>query len=170
MSRRPRILLAAAALLAAGCAHDGIRDGVYHAPKGRYTIDLPAGTWDRLEIEGADLAIASADRSVSILTGTLCGRYSRAKLETLPRSLFLGVADRRVREEGRVKLPAGDAQRILVEGRVNDTAITAEAYTLRHSRCVFDFVYLAAPDRFGAGVEAFRAMIRTLRLSGEGRK
>ena len=165
-----RLLLVIVALAVAGCAHDGIRDGVYHAPKGRYAIHLPPGTWDRLEIDGADLAIAPADRSVSILTSTLCGRYRRAGLETLSRSLFVGLADRRVREDGPVKLPAGEAYRIVLEGRMNGTAIASEAYTLREARCLFDFVYLAAPDRFGAGVETFRAMMRTLRMSGEGRK
>ncbi len=157
----------AAALAAAGCAHGEIRDGVYHAPKGRYTIEVPAGTWERLDIDGADLALTSSDRSISILTSTLCGRYRRAKLESLSRSLFVGLMDRRVREEETVKLPAGDARRVVVEGRTNGTAVAAEAYTLRESRCLFDFVYLAAPDRFGTGVEAFRAMIRTLRFAGD---
>ena len=170
MSRGPRILLAAAALLAAGCAHGEIRDGVYHAPKDRYAIGLPPGTWDRLEVDGTDLAISPADRSASILTSTLCGRYTRARLEILSRSLFVGLVDRRVREDGSVKLPAGEAYRIVLEGRMNGTPIAAEAYTLREDRCLFDFIYLAAPDRFGSGVEAFRTMMRTLRLSGKGRK
>ena len=166
---RPEGLLFLAAALA-GCAHGGIRDGVYHAPKERYEVRLPPGTWDRLEVDGADLAITSADRSMSILTGTLCGRYSRAKLETLSQSLFVGLRGRRVRADGPVTLPAGAAHRIAVEGRSNGTAIAAEAYTFRRSRCLFDFVYLAAPERFDAGVEAFRAMVRTLRLPPEGGK
>jgi len=165
-----RILLFIATLALAGCAHGGIRDGVYHAPKERYEVRLPPGTWDRLEVDGADLAITSADRSMSILTGTLCGRYSRAKLETLSQSLFVGLLGRRVRADGPVTLPAGEAHRIAVEGRSNGTAIAAEAYTFRRSRCLFDFVYLAAPERFDAGVEVFRAMVRTLRLPPEGGK
>ena len=156
--------------MAAGCAQGGIRDGVYHAPKGRYTIDLPSGTWDLIEIKDADLALASPDRGITVLTGTLCNRYKRAKMDTLSKSLFVGLTNRRVREEGPVTLPAGEAQRIVLEGRMNGTTLSAEAYTLRESRCLFDFIYLAAPERFETGVEGFRAMIRTLRLSGKGRK
>jgi hypothetical protein len=155
-------------LAALACAQ-GDCDGVYHTRKAG-TRSASAGDLGPPRIDGTDLAIAPADRSVSILTSTLCGRYTRARLEILSRSLFVGLVDRRVREDGSVKLPAGDAYRILVEGRMNGTPIAAEAYPLREDRCLFDFVYLAAPDRFGSGVEAFRAMMRTLRLSGEGRK
>ena len=166
----PRILLLILALAAAGCAQGGVRDGVYHAPKGRYRIHLPPGTWDLIEIKGTDLALASPDRSLTILTGTLCNRYRRAKLESLSKSLFVGLVDRRVREEGPVSLPAGEAQRIVLEGRMNGTGVAAEAYTLRESPCLFDFIYLADPPRFESGVKAFRAMMETLRLSGKGRE
>jgi hypothetical protein len=158
----------AAATAAAGCAHGGVREGVYHAPKGRYHFRLPPGTWDRLNMHGVDLALTSPDRGTSILAATLCGRYDRTHLDTLSRDLFLGMVGRRILENEPVKLPAGEAQRIRVEGRVDGTPVRAEAYTLRRSPCIFDFVYLAAPGRFEGGAGAFREMMRTLRVAGKG--
>ncbi len=158
----------ASVIAAGGCAHGWVRDGVYHAPKDRYQLHLPQGTWDRLDVDGVDLALTSPDRGISMLTSTLCGRYGRARPDVLSRDLFLGMMGRQILENKPVKLPAGEAQRVRVEGRVGGTPVRAEAYTLRRPPCIFDFVYLAAPDRFDAGVGAFREMMRTLRVGGEG--
>jgi hypothetical protein len=158
----------ASAVAAGGCAHGGVREGVYHAPKDRYHFRLPPGTWDRLDMHGVDLALTSPDRGSSILASTLCGRYARARSDTLSRDLFLGMVGLRILENEPVKLPAGEAQRIRVEGRVSGTPVRAEAYTFRRPPCIFDFVYLAAPDRFERGTGAFREMMRTLRVGGKG--
>jgi len=119
-------------------------------------------------MDGVDLALTSSDRSISIFTSTLCGRYARARPDALSRDLFLGMKRRRILENRPVRLPAGQAQRVRVEGRIGGTPVHAEAYTLQRQPCIFDFVYLAAPERFDAGVEDFREMMRTLRLSDEG--
>jgi hypothetical protein len=150
--------------VASGCAHGEIRGDVYRAPEDRYEVRIPPGAWDRLEMDGVDLALTSADRGMTILTGTLCGRYSLAGLDALAGNLFLEMRDRDIREREDVALPAGTARRLLVSGRVDDTAVHAESYTLKNPPCVFDFVYLAAPDRFDGGIAAFRSMMRTLRL------
>jgi hypothetical protein len=118
-------------------------------------------------VKGAELVVASSDRGATIVSGSLCDRYADANLDVLSRNLFLGVSRRRVLAAEQVELPAGEAERIAVRATVDGISFRAEAYTLREKPCIFDFIYLAVPERFEEDLPTFRAMMETLRLGDE---
>ncbi len=161
--------LVAAVLLAAvlGCVHGEVRNGVYFAPERRYRIRLPVGAWDCVSVRDVDLVVASRDRGATILAGTYCDRYADTRLDALVRNLFLGVDRRRVMGVERITLPAGEAERLDLRATIDGVPFRAEAYTLRQKPCIFDFVYLAVPERFEEDLQTFRAMMQTLRLGDE---
>lgn len=152
------------ALAAAGCGHGKIRDGTYYAPKARYRIAVPDRPWSRISVKGADLVLTDDDRGASILASTLCDRYAKTGLDILSRNLFIGFGERRVLEQEPVDLPGGKAERLQIEARLDGDRIRAEAYTLRRSPCIYDFVYLSIPDRFQEGLPVFRRMMQSLRF------
>ena len=169
-SSRLLFLGLASLAVASGCAHGGVREGVYHAPANRYQIDLPHGRWDQLSVKGSDLVLTSADKGMTILTGSLCGKYANAKLNVLSRNLFIGLGNRQVIASEPVELPAGEGERIRVNADLEGSRFCVEAYTFRREPCVFDFVYLAVPEYFEVNLETFRSMMKTLRFSGKKQK
>jgi hypothetical protein len=146
-----------------------VSGGVYHAPDDRYSISLPGEPWKRVSMKGSDLVLAYEERGASILTSTLCGRYAQAGLDILSRNLFIGLGRRRMIDQETVGLPAGEAERLEIEARLEETWIRAEAYTLKRDPCIYDFVYMSIPDHFEENLPAFRAMMQSLRL-GTGEK
>ena len=167
---RGLLLIAVSLLATEGCSHGKVRDGVYLAPGERYRISLPGKSWKRVSGDGADLVLTSREAGASILTSTLCGRYTEAGLDVLSRNLFLGMRDRRILERGTVALPAGAAERLQVQARLEGTVFRAEAYTLRRAACIHDFVYLSLPESFDESLPLFRTMMNSLRLGDESPK
>lgn len=164
------LLVAVSLLVTEGCSHGKVRNGVYLAPEERYRISMPDKRWKRVSGDGADLVLTSREAGASILTSTLCGRYTDAGLDVLSRNLFLGMRDRRILERGTVALPAGEAERLQVQARLDGTVFRAEAYTLRRDGCIYDFVYLSLPESFDESLPLFRTMMNSLRLGDESLK
>ena len=74
------------------------------------------------------------------------------------------MRDRRILERGTVALPAGEAERLQLQARLDETVFRAEAYTLRRAACIYDFVYLSRPEDFDDNLPMFRTMMNTLRF------
>ncbi len=167
LTQRAGLILITLATVA-GCAHGKMRNGVFYAEKDSYRITTPGEPWKRVSIKGVDLVVAYEDHGASILTSTLCGRYTQAGLDILSRNLFIGIGKRTVIEEESVKLPAGKAERRRIDARLDGAELRAEAYTLRRNPCVYDFVYMSIPDHFDEHLPAFRVMMDSLRFGTGG--
>src|SRR5471030_1107470 len=96
MVRRRALLLAALLLGApAACAHvDSFEGGVLR--KGDLTVrvgPIPPG-WQRVRIDGADLAYRDQAREGSVLFDVRCGRSADAPLPVLTEHLIMWTTDR----------------------------------------------------------------------------
>lgn len=167
-NHQPSILLVILLLAASGCGHGKVRDGVFYAPKERYSVALPGEPWHRVSVKGVDLVLAYEDRGASILASTLCGRYAQTGLDILSRNLFLGLGKRRILEQEPADLPGGKAERLKIEARVERSELLAEAYTLKRNPCIYDFVYMSVPDHFEENLPVFRKMMESVRLGTGG--
>jgi hypothetical protein len=81
--------------------------------------------------------------------------------DVLALHLLLGLRDRQVEEANEVPVNGRAATHRLLEGRMrqSDRRVRIESYTLKSERCVFDLLYVAAPEAFAAGRGDFRRFV-----------
>jgi len=148
--RRAAALAAAVALALGACAGRRIVDGVYRAPAG-YEVRLPGPAWVVADESRADLELRHRTAPAGMLVNAVCDpAVARRGWDVLGRHLLLGVRDRVVVEDNEVPVNGRVASHRLLEGRMrqNDARVRIESYTLKGGRCVYDLVYVAAPDAF----------------------
>ena len=162
---RRGVALAAAALALGACAGRRIENGIYHAPSG-YQVALPGGGWDVVDKSRADLELRRQGAPAGMLVNALCdARLARHPWDVLNRQLLLGLRERVVVETNDVPVNGRVASHRLLEGRMRDSdeRVRIETYTLKNERCVYDLLYVAAPDAFEDGRPAFRRFVDSFR-------
>jgi hypothetical protein len=150
--RRRAALAAALALGLSACAGRGIVAGVYHAPSG-YRVALPGAAWEVAPESRADLELRHRTAPAGMLVNALCDpAVARRGGDVLAQHLLLGVRDRRVMEANEAPVNGRAASHRLLEGRMrqSDERVRIESYTLKGERCVYDLLYVAAPEAFDA--------------------
>lgn len=153
--------LVLALLVVAGCSARRIERGLYHSDKG-YRVRIPGPAWEVVRESRGDLELRHESGAAGIVVNASCDpRLARRPLEILERQLLAGVSARRVLERGEVSLDGRVARRVLVEGTADPGlgAQRIEAYVLSDGRCVYDLIYAASPDRFGAWRDDFGALV-----------
>jgi hypothetical protein len=165
--RALRARLGSAALLGglamlAGCATGSIERGVYHSAKG-YRVTLPGDGWQVDREPRADLALKRRGPEGGMLVDATCDpRTVSRPLRVLVRYLVFGLTHRSVVEEEPVTVAAREGLRQVIRGERDGTAVEVEAVSVKDSRCVYDFLYVAPPPAFPAGQPAFRALVQSL--------
>jgi hypothetical protein len=164
VSAAPRRRTALAAVLALGlgaCAGRGIVEGVYHAPSG-YRITLPGAAWEVAPDSRADLELRHRTAPAGMLVNALCDpAVARRADDVLAQHLLLGMRDRRVMAVNEAPVNGRAASHRLLEGRMrqSDEVVRVESYTLKGDRCVYDLLYVAAPDTFDAWRDDFQRFV-----------
>jgi hypothetical protein len=157
--------VAATGLALAACAGHRIEHGIFHAPGG-YQVALPGEGWNVVNDSRADLELRQAAMPAGMLVNGLCdARAARHSWDVLTRQLLLGLRDRVVLERDDVPVNGRVAAHRVLEGRMRDSdeRVRVESYTLRNDRCVYDLLYVAAPDAFDAGRPAFHRFVDSFR-------
>jgi hypothetical protein len=150
--RRRAVLAAVLALGLGACAGRTIVEGVYHAPSG-YRITLPGAAWEVTPDSRADLQLRHRTAPAGMLVSALCDpAVVRREGDVLARHLLLGMRDRQVMEVNEASVNGHAASHRLLEGRMRqgEERVRIESYTLKGDRCVYDLLYVAAPDVFDA--------------------
>jgi hypothetical protein len=144
--------LAAAALALGACAGKRIEHGVFHAPSG-YRVALPAdGEWTIVPDSRADLELRHRTASAGMLVNGTCDpAIARRTPDVLERHLLMGLRHRVELERGEVPVDGRVAFHRLLEGQMpSEERVRVESYTLRSERCVWDLLFVAAPEAFDA--------------------
>lgn len=95
-----------------------------------------------------------------ILAHATCeGKPPRRPLRVLARHLIFGLEGRKLVEREEVTVGGRPGIRMLVEGRLDRTPVTVEAYVLKGEGCIYDLVYVASPTDFAAGQTEFREFV-----------
>lgn len=160
--RRVAALAAVLALVLGGCAGRRIVDGVYHAPAG-YRVTLPAG-WEVTPESRADLELRHRTVPAGMLVNALCDpAVARRPAAVLSRHLLLGLRERAMMEANEVPVNGRVALHRLLEGRMrqSEDRVRIESYTLTGDRCVYDLLYVAAPEVFDAWRGDFQRFVES---------
>jgi hypothetical protein len=164
MVPRPALLLAVLVLAGVGaCAHaDSFEDGVLR--KGELTVRVgpvpPA--WQRVRIEGADLAFRDQARDGSTMFDVRCGRSSDAPLTVLTEHLIMGTTDRDFVTQDVVPFDQREALHTLMRAKLDGVPMQYDIYVMKKDGCVYDLVYVAPPMRFTAGATDFERFAKGL--------
>ena len=154
-------------LLLAGCTASRIESGTFHSAKG-YRVHLPGDGW-RVEPHGeADITLRRDLPPGGMLADATCeDEPVDASLPMLARHLTIGLKNRVTVERASEVVAGGAAERVVVHGTVDGTAVAVEAVVVKTARCVHDFLYVTPVAYFDAGRRDFRAFVES--LAGEPR-
>ncbi|RPI08163.1 MAG: hypothetical protein EHM71_09045 [Zetaproteobacteria bacterium] len=154
----------AALLAVSACAAGTIRDGVYHDPQRRFTVRVPAERWQPLKLDGAALSFRAPDLDAGMGLRVDCDRPESGPTPSVARHLFFGLQDKRVERRERIAVSGADGVRTRLHARLDDRPVAVDGVTLRRGECLYDFVYVAPPQRFEEGWPDFDAFFRSWTL------
>jgi hypothetical protein len=162
--RRP-VLVSVFALLAMACAHgDSFDEGVLR--KGDLAVHvgpLPS-SWRRVDVDGADLAFRDEAHEGSALFDVRCGRRDDdASLAVLTSHLMMGTTDREVETQETIPFDGREAMHSLFRAKLDGVPMRYDLYVMKKDGCVYDLVYVSAPDHFAEGMRDFEGFARGVR-------
>ncbi len=165
-------LLLLCALLSA-CAttsgsRGGLKDGWFtqnvpiEGPEGRgsifvrYTAAMPPG-WQAGMAPPGDFAFYSPSLGASLYADSSCGkRYSDAPLNVLANHLVMGFADLSDVAQQELMLDGRAAVERTARATLDGVPVALAVTVLKNGPCVFDLVYVGAPEHAEQGIAAFR--------------
>jgi hypothetical protein len=143
------------------CAGRRLESGVFHGDG--YRVVPPTG-WRVIPDGRAALSLAHGDRPGAMLVNPTCQGRERARSpEVLMRHLLFGLRAPRISERSAVTIAGFPADRAVFEGATDAGPVRGEAIVVRSPDCIYDFLYVAPPHAFEAGLDDFHAFVASLR-------
>lgn len=153
------------ALLCAGCATVRF-DGTTVSKAGvRYQVGQLEPTWQRVDVEGTDLAFYRQGHG-SIAVNSTCKSYEDVPHQALVGHLLFGTTHRDYLLDEEVTLDGRGARHTLIDAELDGVPVRAEIYLLTRAGCVFDLSYVS--DRAARGREAFTRFVKEFRILAVG--
>jgi hypothetical protein len=154
-------LMLLALLTTAACAAGSIRDGAYRDPHDRFTLRLPPARWQLASLDGAALAFRAPDLDAGMGLRVDCDSPEPGPLPWVARHLFFGLSNKRIDASERLTRSDASGVRTRLRARLDDRPVEVDAVTMRRESCLYDFVYVAPPERFEEGQPDFDAFVRS---------
>jgi hypothetical protein len=152
-------VLAVGIASAAACAHgraSSFEDDVLRKGDLRVQVGPVPSGWRRMSVDGADLAFRDDDRSGSAMLDVRCGRRDDdTPLISLTQQLIMGTTDRQFDTQEVVPFDRREALHSLLRAKLDGVPMQYDIYVMKKDGCVYDLVYVAAPDRFAEGAADF---------------
>jgi hypothetical protein len=136
----PGVLLVAA--FAPACARDAWSDGAFHKEGRTVTLGTAPPSWQRIDVDGADLAFRDSSREGSALS-------------VLTEHLIMGTTERQFDAQDVIPFDGREAMHSLLRAKLDGVPMRYDIYVLKKDGCVYDLVYVAPPDRFPDGSSEF---------------
>lgn len=153
-------------VLLAACGGSTFRDGIYADGSTRYRVGQLDSSWQRVAVDGNDLAFHRPDFGTIALNST-CSEYEDVPLSALTNHLLFDTTRRRVLLEETVTLSGRGAQHTLLELELDGVPLELELYVLRRDGCVFDLSHIrdrARPEEARAAFARFVAAFDVLEV------
>jgi hypothetical protein len=168
-ARAVRLALALAAF-ASGCASSGsFSGGVYRNANVAFHIDPVPSEWRAIDVSDANLAFRDDAHGASVMINGRCiPDDGDAPLASLTEHLIMGTTDRKFLLEETIPMDARDARHTVLEAKLDGVRMAYDIFVLKKNGCVYDLVYVAAPDDLRGGAPAFEQLARAFRAVGRG--
>jgi len=148
----PLVLVLCCALVQAACSGKQYSNGVFEDKKNAYRVEDPGKGWQRIESEDTDLAFFNDGLNAVIMVNSTCDDYKDAPASALTGHLYIGIEERKVLEQQKIKLDGREAIYTLVEGKLDGVPVKVATYVLVKNYCIYDLAYSAPPAAFERGL------------------
>jgi hypothetical protein len=132
---------------------------VYRDPQDRFSIQRPAARWHSYPVEGAALAFRSPELSGALGLRVDCSSPEPGPLLAVARHLFFGLSQAEIAFREPLVLSGASGMRTRLRARLDDRPVEVDGITVRRQGCLYDFMYVAPPDRFDRGRADFDAFV-----------
>lgn len=140
------------------CGKEAWDGRVYHAGRASFRAGPIAGSWQKIELEGAMLAFHDAETGGTLEVYGRCGQDGDdVPLLALTNHLLIGFTEREVKSQKVVPLDGREAMHTLVDAKLDGVPMSLSIYVLKKDGCVYDLVYVSPPEKFAAGLASFDA-------------
>ena len=147
-------------VLAGGCGHAELRDGVFSKPKVRYRMGELSAPWHRVSLKENDVAWTLPTDGHSIAVNSTCQGYEDAPLPVLTRHLLVGFAEPQLVEQQSVVLDGREALRSRYQAKLDGVPIELLMVVMKKNGCVYDFMYVSPAGRFEERLADFERVIQ----------
>jgi hypothetical protein len=166
MARLALVLAVAATACASGGSFVG---GVYRDANVAFHIEAVPGDWRTIHVSDANLAFRDDAHAASILINGRClPDDGDAPLSSLTAHLIMGTTERKFLLEETIPMDARDARHTVLEAKLDGVRMAYDIFVLKKDGCIYDLVYVAAPDDLRTGAPAFEQLARAFRAVGRG--
>jgi len=154
-------LMLLALLGTAACAAGSVRDGTYRDGHDRFSVRVPPARWQPASLEGATLGFRAPDLDAGMGLRADCDNPEPGPLPWVARHLFFGLANTRIDANERLSRADASLVRTRLHAWLDDRPVEVDAVTMRSGSCLYDFMYVAPPERFEEGRPDFDAFVRS---------
>jgi hypothetical protein len=160
MTRIPLILALLVLTTLVGCRRRvAFENSVFSKPQVSYRIGELPNHWERVFLEGNDLAFAETDTGRAISINSTCEGHDDPPLPVLTRHLLMGFTEREELSQALIPLDGREALRSRHTAKLDGVPVELEFVVLKKDGCVFDFTYVAPPGQAEARRADFEALI-----------
>lgn len=145
----------------AACAAGSVRDGTYRDGRDRFSVRVPPARWQLAPLEGATLGFRAPDLDAGMGLRADCDNPEPGPLPWVARHLFFGLANTRIDANERLSWADANLVRTRLHARLDGRPVEVDAVTMRSGSCLYDFMYVAPPERFEEGRSDFDAFVRS---------
>lgn len=158
--RRTAVMLLAL-LTVSACAAGSIRDGTYRDSHDRFTVRVPPPRWQLESLDGAALVFRNPELDAGISLRVDCDQPESGPLRWVAQHLFFGLSDKEIDQRAPVTLSGVPGIRTRMHARLDHQPVEVDGVTLRREECLYDFAYVAPPERFEEGRPDFDAFVQS---------
>jgi hypothetical protein len=118
-------------------------------------------TWTRLDVSHAALAFRDETRDATVAVNGRCGTDGEdVPLSALTQHLFIQFTEREILEQRVVSIDGREAMNTVLIAKLDGVPKKFDVWVLKKDGCVYDFYYIARPDRFGQGMAEFDRFVQ----------
>jgi hypothetical protein len=144
------------ACLACGSSSNHFDGSVYRDDKLGFRVPQIPSEWRRLDVSDASLAFRDDVHDATILLNGRCGgRNDDTPLLALTQHLIIGTTERVVDSQETIPFDGREALHTVMRAKLDGVVMAYDIFVLKKDGCVYDFVYVTAPDRLAAGAPSF---------------
>jgi hypothetical protein len=121
---------------------------------------VPSG-WTRVDVTDAALAFRDGAHDGSVLVNARCGeKDGDAPLVALTNQLVMGTTERAQSLEETLPFDGREARHTRMTAKLDGVPRDFDIFVLKKDGCVYDFVYVSAPEHAALGTPEFEGFVR----------
>ncbi|MFQ5882912.1 MAG: hypothetical protein ACE5I9_10650 [Candidatus Methylomirabilales bacterium] len=154
-------------LLLAGCVTGRALEGLYVDESRGFRVRLPREGWGVMESEGANLALQDSRSPARMAVSVSCPESETGPLPALARHLLFGLREVKLLRQGAILLDGVPGLETLVTGRWKGAPVQIWSVVIRRKGCLYDLLFVATPETFGARSEDFDRFLENWQFLSE---